>query len=62
MAKQPQAYLEFEVYEDNINLLGVAKATLPDITYLSQDMTGAGFGGTIEAVLIGMMEKMMLMK
>ncbi len=33
MAKQPQAYLEFEVYEDNINLLGVAKATLPDITY-----------------------------
>ena len=60
MAKQPQAYLEFEVYEDNINLLGVAKATLSDITYLSQDMTGAGFGGTIEAVLIGMMEKMTL--
>ena len=57
---QPQAYLEFEVYEDNINLLGIAKATLPDIAYLSQDMTGAGFRGTIEAVLIGMMEKMTL--
>ena len=57
---QPQAYLEFEVYEDNINLLGIAKATLPEIAYLSQDMTGAGFSGTIEAVLIGMMEKMTL--
>ena len=31
---QPQAYLEFEVYEDNINLLGIAKATLPEIAYL----------------------------
>ncbi len=57
---QPQAYLEFEVYEDNINLLGVAKVDLPDIAYLSQDITGAGFSGTIEAVLIGMMEKMTL--
>ncbi len=57
---QPQAYLGFEVYEDNINLLGVAKATLPDIAYLTQSMTGNGFNGTIDAVLIGMMEAMTL--
>jgi len=57
---QPQAYLEFEVYEDNINLLGVAKATLPEIAYLTQDITGAGFSGKIEAVLIGMMDAMTL--
>jgi len=57
---QPQAYLDFEVYEDNINLLGVAKATLPEIAYLTQDITGAGFSGKIEAVLIGMMEAVTL--
>ena len=30
---QPAAIINLEVYEDSVNLLGVAKVTLPSITY-----------------------------
>lgn len=60
MAKQPEAYIDFEVYEDSINLLGVAKATMPNIAFLTQPITGAGITGNVEAVLIGMVEAMTL--
>ena len=30
MSKQPEAYIDFEVYEDSVNLVGVAKVTPPD--------------------------------
>ncbi len=58
MSKQPEAIIDFEVYEDAVNFVGIANITPPDITYLSQTITGAGIGGNIEAVLIGMMEAM----
>jgi len=58
--KQPEAYIDFEVYEDSVNLLGVAQATLPSISFLSQSITGAGITGNIDAVLIGMVEAMTL--
>lgn len=60
MGKQPEAYIDFEVYEDSTNLLGVAKATMPDISFLTQTITGAGIAGNVEAVLIGMVEAMTL--
>lgn len=60
MNKQPQAIIDFEVYENAVNMVGVAKATLPDIAYLTQVITGAGIGGNVEAVLVGMMEAMTL--
>lgn len=58
--KQPEAYIDFEVYEDSVNLVGVAKATPPDIAFLTQTITGAGITGNVEAVLIGMVEAMTL--
>lgn len=58
--KQPEAYIDFEVYEDANTLLGVAKATLPDISFLTQSITGAGITGNVEAVLIGMVDAMTL--
>lgn len=58
MSKQPEAYIDFEVYEDSVNLVGVAKVTPPDIEYLTAEITGAGIAGTVEAVLIGMVNKM----
>ena len=57
---QPEAYIDFEVYEDATNLIGVAQATLPDISFLSQQITGAGISGNIDAVLIGMIDAMTL--
>ena len=60
MAKQPEAYIDFEVYEDAKNFIGISKATLPDITFITQTITGAGISGNVEAVLIGMVEAMTL--
>ncbi len=58
--KHPEAIIDFEVYEDSVNLLGVANITPPDITFLTQTITGAGIGGNIEAVLVGMVDTMTL--
>jgi hypothetical protein len=58
MSKQPEAYIDFEVYEDSVNLVGVASMTPPDIEFLTASITGAGITGTIEAVLIGMVNSM----
>lgn len=57
---RPQAYISFEVYEDGIDLLGIAKATLPDISYLTSTITGAGMMGNIETPLAGMIDVMTL--
>ena len=54
MAKQPEAYIDFEVYEDSKNFIGISKATLPNINFLTQTITGSGISGNVEAVLIGM--------
>ena len=56
--KQPEAYIDFEVYEGKTNFVGVAKATLPNINFITQTITGAGISGNIEAVLTGMVDTM----
>ena len=58
--KQPEAYIDFEVYEDSVNLVGVAKVTLPDISFMSVSITGAGVTGTVETPLSGMIDAMTL--
>ena len=60
MAKQPEAYIDFEVYEDSKNFIGISQATLPNITFLTQQITGAGISGNVEAVLTGMVDAMSL--
>lgn len=61
MALQPETYVDFEVYDaEEGNLVGVASATLPNVEFLVQSITGAGIGGTIEAVVVGMTNAMTL--
>lgn len=60
MAKQPEAYIDFEVYEDARNFIGISQATLPNVAFLTQSITGAGIAGNVDAVLTGMMEAMEL--
>ena len=57
---QPEAYIDFEVYEEATNFCGISKATMPDIAFLTQNITGAGIAGNVEAVLTGMVEAMTL--
>lgn len=56
--KQPEAYIDFEVYEGKTNYMGIAKVGLPSINYLTQQITGAGIAGNVEAVLTGMVDAM----
>ena len=57
-AYRPQAFIDFEVFEDSINLIGLAKVSLPAVTSTTISMMGAGIGGTVETPLAGMIEAM----
>lgn len=58
--KRTEAYVDFNVFENSRELLGVAKATMPDIKFLTQTISGAGVAGNVEAVLKGMIDAMTL--
>lgn len=55
-----QSIIDFAVYEDSKEFLGIASATLPNIQFLTQTMSGAGIGGNIEAVMAGHVDAMNL--
>ena len=56
--KQPAAYINLEIYEDSINLLGVAKVQLTAIAFPSVNISGAGMMGEMEVPLYGMVSNM----
>lgn len=56
--KQHAAYINLEVYEDSVNMMGVAKVSLPDIGFKTVTVSGAGMSGDLEIPLIGMLESM----
>lgn len=45
------AIINFAVYENGKELVGMADLTLPDVTFLTQTISGSGLGGNVEAVL-----------
>jgi P2 family phage contractile tail tube protein len=53
-----EGIISFSVYEDAIEYLGIAKATLPDIKFLTQSLSGAGIAGNITAVMRGIVDAM----
>jgi len=50
MAKFGENIVNFEVYEDSTRYAGMASANLPEISLLTQTISGAGIAGNIEAV------------
>ena len=58
--KQPAAYINLELYEDSVNLLGIAKVKLPAVTYPCVTIAGAGLMGNMEVPLYGMVDAMTL--
>lgn len=60
MPKIDQANVNFAVYEDSVEYLGIAKATLPNLEQLAQELSGAGIAGNVEAVLRGHVAAMTL--
>lgn len=50
--------ISFAIYEDSIEKLGITEATLPDVEYMSETISGAGIGGELEEVITGMISAM----
>jgi len=55
-----QTIINFEVYEDGVEYLGLAEATLPDLSALTQSLSGAGIAGKIEFPVLGHYDAMSL--
>lgn len=55
-----QSVINFAVYEDSVEYMGMAKATLPNLSSLVQSISGAGIAGNIEAVILGHFDAMTL--
>ncbi len=60
MPKIDESVINFAVYEDSVEYVGMAKASLPDLTALTQNISGAGIAGNIEAVILGHFDAMTL--
>lgn len=55
-----QSVINFAVYEDSVEYLGMAKVGMPDLTALTQTISGAGIAGNVEAVILGHYDTMNL--
>jgi P2 family phage contractile tail tube protein len=56
--KIEQGISNFKVYEGNNDYYGIAEATLPEVSYQGDDVTGAGLAGAITAKYSGHTEAM----
>lgn len=60
MAKIDELIINFSVFEDSIEYLGMSEATLPEVSNLAEEIQGAGISGNVEAVVLGHIEAMTL--
>lgn len=60
MPKIDDSVINFAVYEDGTEHLGMAEVTLPEISNITNEVKGAGINGTYESVVIGHIEAMTL--
>lgn len=54
----PEALIDYKIYEDKNEYLGIAQVVLPSIAFITQTLSGAGIAGNIESVLIGLIDAM----
>ena len=60
MPKIDELIINFRVYEDANEYLGMSEATLPEVSNLAEEIQGAGIAGNVEAVVLGHIEAMTL--
>jgi len=58
MPKIDETVIGFVVYEDATEYMGIAEVTLPEISNITEEISGAGIGGKIESVILGAIEAM----
>lgn len=60
MPRVDETIINFAVYEGGTEFLGMAEVTLPEISYIVNEVKGAGINGTFESVARGHVEAMTL--
>ncbi len=58
MAKIDETVIGFAVYEDGKEYVGMSEVALPEISSITEEITGAGIAGKIESVILGAIEAM----
>lgn len=59
MGMIPQAINRFNVYQGGKKLIGISgEVTLPEVTYLTDSLEGAGVGGNMDLPIIGLVDDM----
>ncbi|MCL2107813.1 MAG: phage major tail tube protein [Oscillospiraceae bacterium] len=55
-----ESIINFAVYSDKINFLGMADVELPELSNMTAQISGAGIGGEYESVIMGHLQAMTL--
>lgn len=58
MPKIDEGTINYAVYENDKELIGMAEVTLPDLTSITQTISGAGIAGNVEVVYPGNFDAM----
>ncbi|MCM1059668.1 MAG: phage major tail tube protein [Eubacterium sp.] len=58
MPKVDETVINFAVYEEGTEFLGMAEVSLPELSYIINEVKGAGINGTFESVALGHVEAM----
>jgi P2 family phage contractile tail tube protein len=58
--KVNESVINYAVFEDDTEYYGMAELTLPEISYIVNEIQGAGIPGKIESIVLGHLEAMTL--
>lgn len=58
MPRVDENIINFAMYEGETEFFGMVEVTLPDISQLTEEISGAGIAGKVESVIIGHIEAM----
>ena len=54
----PEALIDYKVYEDKNEYLGIAQVVLPSIAFITQTLSGAGIAGEVDSPVLGHFQSM----
>lgn len=58
MGKIDELVINYALYEDATEYMGTTEATLPDLEYMTEEISGAGIAGNVEEIIIGHLNAM----
>lgn len=58
MAKIDETVVSYAMYEDGTEYMGTTEVTLPDLEFLTEEISGAGIAGKVEEVIVGNLSAM----